>query len=159
MKMRNVILGIAAIMLICATVHVVPPVRFLTISGHSMEPVITNADVIAVMPSINPDELEVGDIIVYNYNMGDKTVSITHRIMAIDKNGITTKGDSNDGADSHIVEPSDITGIFWFKIPYLGSFIRFANTDRGYLSLILLPAMMLIIIEIKKIIKYMEVTK
>ncbi len=156
--MRNVILGIAAIMLIYAVVHAVPPVRFLTISGHSMEPVITNADVIAFTTEVDPDELEVGDIIVYNYDTGYETIFIVHRVVAIDENGITTKGDANDGADSHIVEPSDITGIFWFKIPYLGSFIRFANTDRGYLSLILMPAMMLIIIEIKKIIKYMEET-
>lgn len=156
MKMRNVILGIAAIMLICAAVHAVPPVRFLTISGHSMEPVITHADVIAVTTQVDLDELEVGDIIVYNYDTGYETIFIVHRIIAIDENGITTKGDSNDGADSHIVEPSDITGIYWFKIPHLGSFIRFANTDRGYLSLILMPAMMLIIIEIKKIVKYME---
>ena len=157
MKRNSIILSLSMIMLICAAVHALP-VRFLTISGHSMEPVITKADVIAVMPSINPDELEVGDIIVYNYNMGDKTVSIAHRIAEIDENGITTKGDSNDGDDSHIVEPSDITGIFWFKIPHLGSVIRFAHTDRGYLSLILMPAMMLIIIEIKKIIKYTEET-
>lgn len=158
MKQNSIILSLSAIALICAAVHAVPPVRFLTISGHSMEPVITKADVIAVTTQVDPDELEVGDIIVYNYDTGDETVSIAHRIVAIDENGITTKGDSNDGADSHIVEPSDITGIFWFKIPYLGSFIRFANTDRGYLSLILMPAMMLIIIEIKKIIKYMEET-
>ena len=153
MKRNGIILGVAVIMLICAAVHSMP-VCFLTIAGHSMEPVITKADVIAVIPPTNPDELEVGDIIIYKYNMGDETVSIAHRIVAIDENGITTKGDSNDGDDSHIVEPSDITGTFWFKIPYLGSFIRFANTDRGYLSLILMPAMILIIIEIRKIIKY-----
>ena len=154
--MRNVILGIAAIMLICAAVYAVPPVRFLTIAGHSMEPAITNADIIAVIPSVDPDELEVGDVLVYTRDNGDKTITIVHRIIAIDESGIATKGDSNDKTDSDLVKPADIIGIFWFKIPHLGSFIRFANTDTGYLSLILIPAAILIIIEIRKIVGYLE---
>ncbi len=156
MKKNDALLCIAAIVLIYAMVHAAP-VRFLTVSGHSMEPVITASDVIIVTtPPIDPDKLEVGDIIVYKPDTGDNIISITHRIITIDENGITTKGDSNSEIDDYIVQPSDITGIFRFKIPHLGSFIRFANTDRGYLSLILLPAMMLIIIEIRKIIKYTE---
>ena len=153
MKRSNIILCIFVIALMCATIHALP-VRFLTVSGHSMEPAITNSDVIAVTTSVNPDELKVGDVISYEYYTGGRMVSITHRIVAIDENGIMTKGDSNDGVDDCIVKPSDVTGIFRFKIPYLGLFIRFANTGTGYWSLIFLPAMMLIIIEIKKIIKY-----
>jgi signal peptidase I len=152
---RGIILGLSVIVLTCAVVHVLP-IRFLTVSGHSMEPVITASDVIAVTTRVDLGELKIGDIVVYEYDTGDETISIAHRIIAIDENGVTTKGDSNYGTDSYVVKPSDITGNFKLKIPHIGSFIRFANTDRGYLSLILMPAMMLIIIEIRKIIKYTE---
>lgn len=152
---KGIILGLSVIVLICVAIHLVP-VSFLTISGHSMEPAITNADIIAVIPSVDPDELEVGDVLVYTRDNGEKTITIVHRIIAIDESGIATKGDSNDKADRDMVKPADIIGIFWFKIPHLGSFIRFANTDTGYLSLILIPAAILIIIEIRKIVGYLE---
>ena len=152
---KGIMLGLAVIVLICVAIHSVP-VSFLTIAGHSMEPAITNADIIAVIPSVDPDELEVGDVLVYTRDNGDKTITIVHRIIAIDESGIATKGDSNDKTDSDLVKPADIIGIFWFKIPHLGSFIRFANTDTGYLSLILIPAAILIIIEIRKIVGYLE---
>ena len=152
---KGIMLGLSVIVLTCVAIHSAP-VRFLTIAGHSMEPVITNADIIAVIPSVDPDELEVGDILVYTRDNGEKTITIVHRIIAIDESGIATKGDSNDKADSDMVKPADIIGIFWFKIPHLGSFIRFANTDTGYLSLILIPAAILIIIEIRKIVGYLE---
>lgn len=155
MKLSSIVLCAFVVTLMCAAVPA-PPVRFLTISGHSMEPVITKSDVIAVIPLANSDELEVGDVLVYTRDNGEKTITIVHRIIAIDESGIATKGDSNDKADSDMVKPADIIGIFWFKIPHLGSFIRFANTDTGYLSLILIPAAILIIIEIRKIVGYLE---
>ena len=155
MKRNIIILCFFALMLASAVAYI-SPVRALMVSGHSMEPVITSSDVIVVKP-VDPSDLKVGDIIAYEYETDDGTVTITHRIVDID-NGFITEGDFNNIIDDYVVPPSDITGIFWFKIPYLGSFIRFANTDRGYLSLILMPAMILIIIEIKKIIKYMEET-
>jgi signal peptidase len=146
-----IILCLSALVLTSALTYM-PPVRTLTISGHSMEPVITSSDVIVVKP-VDPASLMIGDVITYKYETDGGTVTITHRIVEIN-NGFTTKGDSNNVIDNYVVEPSDVVGIFWFKIPYLGSFIHFAHTDAGYVSLILMPAILLIAIETRKIIKY-----
>jgi len=156
MKRNIIILCFFALMLASAVAYI-SPVRALMVSGHSMEPVITSSDVIVVKP-VDPSDLKVGDIIAYEYETDDGTVTITHRIVDID-NGFITEGDFNNIIDDYVVEPSDVVGIFWFKIPYLGSFIHFAHTDAGYVSLILMPAILLIAIETRKIIKYRRVGK
>ena len=134
------------------------PVKFLTVSGDSMAPVITQADMIAVAP-VAPENLSVGDIITYRHEMAGGTVLITHRIVAIKDGGFITKGDSLDVIDSYEVKSTELIGVMKFKIPYLGSFIRFANTTPGFILLVLIPASLIIAAEIKYIISHVKKRK
>lgn len=74
------------------------------------------------MPIIQgSDELEVGDVIVYNVNGQD--FPIIHRIVKINDDGTyQTKGDHNDGQSSYElrVEKEQIEGRVIFIIPKLG---------------------------------------
>jgi len=162
MRKRNLIslisitiIAIVSAMIICGAVST-GSIKFLTCSGKSMEPTITSADVL-VVTRVNPRTLKVGDIIVYEYNehkMEERTVTINHRIVEITEEGFKTKGDAIGAIDDYTVKPSDIVGVVKFKIPYLGSFLRFANTTPGFVLLIIIPATLIIAIEIKNIIGY-----
>ncbi|GAH44465.1 unnamed protein product [marine sediment metagenome] len=96
---------------------------------------------------------------MYEYNDNEhkseeRTVTITHRIVKITEEGFKTKGDAIDAVDDYLVKSPDIVGMVKFKIPYLGSFFRVANTTPGFVLLIIIPAILIIAIEIKNIIGY-----
>lgn len=157
MRIQHLILFIYIITIASAIIYTSDTdnsIKFVTGSGKSMEPTITSADVIIVTHA-NPEDLDVGDIIVYEYEKAEMPGIITHRIVEIvDDNNFRTKGDANDVVDDHVVKHSEIVGVVWFTIPYLASFSRFVNTGSGYVLSILLPAIMIVTIEIKRIIRY-----
>lgn len=82
------------------------------------------------------DIYEVGDIITFNLN----GMTVTHRIIAIDGDIVTTQGDSNNTADDSILI-SDIYGKVTAVIPKLGYVIAAAqqpNFIAAVISFILL---------------------
>ncbi len=94
-----------------------------TIASGSMSPTIEVGDIVVIDKwyADNPQELENGDIIVFNV----LNTLYTHRIINItEKNNnyyIKTKGDYKDNAeDAWIVTKSDIVGKVVYKIKYLG---------------------------------------
>lgn len=94
-----------------------------TIASGSMSPTIEVGDIVVVDKyyAENPQELVVGDVIVFKV----KNTLYTHRIISIVvKNNnyyIRTKGDYKDNAeDSWVVLRGDIIGKVNFKIKYLG---------------------------------------
>jgi len=133
-------------------------VKILTVSGNSMEPVISEKDVVVVLPS-DYAQLEKGDIIAYKHEVEGKEFLFTHRIVDINDDGFRTKGDALDEIDPYFVKPTEIVGVFKFKIPYLGTFFRFANTTPGFILLIIIPASLIIASEIKNIIRYSKSKK
>jgi signal peptidase len=132
------------------------PIRFLVVYGNSMEPVISQGDVIIVASNVDRDDLKVGDIIAYNHVVDGRNYIFTHRIVEIAEEGFRTKGDALDMPDNYIVKKNDVIGVYSFKLPYLGTFIHFANSTLGFIFLILLPSIAIIAIELKKIIRVMK---
>ncbi|HWQ95737.1 MAG TPA: signal peptidase I [Candidatus Methylomirabilis sp.] len=147
MKVRLVIFSI-----ICAITLLIlfSDISFLTVTGTSMDPLITQNDIIIIAP-VNPYSLKVGDIITYERNIDGKSIKFTHRIISIKNGVIKTKGDSMPREDSYNVHQQDVKGIVVGKIPYIGMLPHFARTTAGYVLLILLPAFMLITNQIIKI--------
>lgn len=123
-------------------------VSFLTVTGTSMNPGITENDILILVPA---NTLKVGDVITYSHEIDERSYLFTHRIIAMDGNTIRTKGDSMSAPDTYIVSQSDVKGKLAGKIPYLGALPHFARTASGYFLLILMPAFILIIKEIKKL--------
>lgn len=89
----------------------------VVVSG-SMEPVLYRGDIVVVektnflgLSEFNPNDVEVGDIVVYNAEWFSSPV--IHRIINISEiNGstyYTIKGDNNPTADPYLVSSSQIT--------------------------------------------------
>lgn len=124
-------------------------------TGSSMELTITENDVIIVVP-VDPELLKVGDIITYEREMdgGNKIILVTHRIIELDEGMIRTKGDAMPEADEHLVKPSDVKGKVIGKIPYAALLVRFVHTNLGYILFILIPAILIIFMEVRNILKH-----
>jgi len=130
-------------------------VHFMTVTGSSMEPTISASDIIVVAPLDSRDPA-LGDIITY-YHFFDgipQPAVITHRVVGLANGGYRTKGDAYTDADDYTVAPGDVIGIMRFRFPYLGALVHFAGTAAGLVVLVIAPAVVIIVLEIRKIIGY-----
>lgn len=107
----------------------------IVLSG-SMEPEISVNDLVILKRTEN---IHVGDIVSYN----DGKNQIMHRIIKIDGNTITTKGDANNVSDKEITK-DQITGVYVFHIKYIGNIINFFKTPIGLLVLLLIMVLVII---------------
>jgi len=121
----------------------------------SMEPAVPVGSVAVIKP-VDPNTLQKGDIICFKLS---GPTSITHRIINITNEGFITKGDANEDPDTWIVKKENIIGKLIFTIPYVGYLGYFVKTPLGFLILIIIPATLLIILEIRNIIKYRKEAK
>jgi len=111
---------------------------FIPIFGSSMEPTLQSGGLLLIEP-IDPNEVEVGDIIIYNvptlirdyYNYPP---TVAHRVIEVyrDHPGLRfrTKGD-NTGEDPFSVRPDDIKGTIGDQIPHLGLPLLFFQSQQG----------------------------
>ncbi len=74
----------------------------------------------------------------------------------ITNEGFITKGDANEDPDTWIVKKENVTGKVISTIPYIGCIGHFARTPIGFTLLIIIPATLLIITEIRKITKELK---
>lgn len=123
---------------------------FAVLSG-SMEPSIKMGSIVAVNPE---KDHKIGDVITFG-EISKTKVPVTHRITEIEiiqgQAYYTTKGDANAVADSKKISKTEVIGKVVFKVPYLGYFVNFLKTPAGFVLIIVLPAVLIIADEIKKI--------
>ncbi len=151
--------------------------QFFAVTSGSMEPAISTGSIISV-GKYNLEELQEGDIITYNVkaNTEDKPAIVTHRIHKIDKveqqqsanfDGeqvdkksitytIKTKGDANSEPDTYDLGPNNIIGKYKWHIPYIGYVSAYAQTAQGFITLVILPATILIVWEIISLVLYFK---
>jgi len=126
--------------------------KIYTVLSGSMEPAIHTGSLIFVKPLIEYNE---GDIITRNTK--DKKATVTHRIIvkAEEKGEIyfKTKGDANDGEDTEKIAQEEIIGKSFLAIPLLGYPVSYAKTMQGLILLIIIPAIIIIYDEVRKIEK------
>lgn len=124
----------------------------LVVQSGSMEPVYHVGSLIYVK-SVEPEELEVGDVITFELGNG---VRGTHRIIEIlDNNGelsFITKGDANEVEDNKPVVEDAIVGQVKFTIPKLGFFITYIQQPPGTYIAISVAAMLLLLIILPELI-------
>lgn len=94
----------------------------VVLSG-SMEPKLSVGDLIIIK---EPNELKKDDIIVFK----DNSSNIVHRIIEINGDDLTTKGDANLIADAPI-NLKNVKGKVVFNIPLIGYLINFLKTPIG----------------------------
>ena len=103
---------------------------YVVLSG-SMEPALRTGSV-AYVRSIEPEDVEVGDIITFSI---DSDTVATHRVVEIVGSGSSlsfrTKGDANNVEDSALVRSSQLVGKAVFSIPGLGRLLEYIHTPKG----------------------------
>lgn len=125
--------------------------KVMVVQSGSMQPTIKTGSVVVSKPQA---DYRVGDIISFAAAT-DRKMTITHRITEIkDKNGqisYVTKGDANNGTDSSDVSRSNVFGRVLFSVPYAGYVVNAAKKPYGFIAIIVLPSLIIIFDEIKKI--------
>ena len=130
-----------------------------TIVSPSMVPAINVLDVVVTMRVNSPEDLEKGDIITFNStDYRYSGVLVTHRIFDIEKTSsgeylFTTKGDNNNTQDSSRISFDEIYGRVLFRIPKIGYIQYYLSSVLGWVAIIIVPAVMIIIYDIYKLIK------
>jgi len=111
---------------------------YIVLTG-SMEPVIKPNDLV-IVKKISQEKLKDGDIITFNANGTNTTV--THRITEkVEKDGVTyykTKGDNNNSEDIELVKYEDIQGVYCFKISKIGVILTGGLTGTGVIIVFLI---------------------
>ena len=123
---------------------------FYVVSSGSMVPSLTIGDIIIVNGGIDFDEINAGDIIVFNEpKYGSKV--IVHRVKEIHEAStrqIITKGDHNFAPDDWVVTSEDFLGGVIFTIPRVGYLTTALAPPMNYL-LIMMVVITIFILEIR----------
>jgi signal peptidase I len=105
---------------------------------------------LVVDQKVNPQQLEVGDVISFQKPLGAKGID-THRIVAIKndhgKRLYRTKGDSNPISDPWVIsfDPGTAAHRMVFSVPYAGNALIFARSPLGRISLIAFVCLILLL--------------
>lgn len=121
---------------------------FYVVSSGSMIPILEVYDILIVDGKIPFEDIEVGDIIVFDRPSGHDRV-IVHRVAAIideDPLTIRTKGDANPasipGTDFPITEEEYI-GKVWQIIPQVGYITRIMQPPVNYIIIAIIIGIMI----------------
>lgn len=128
---------------------------FYVVASGSMIPVLEVYDVLIVQGHVPFDDIEVGDIIVFNRPSGHDRV-IVHRVASIiddDPKTIRTKGDANPasipGTDFPITKEEYI-GKVAYVIPQVGYITQLLKPPINYVIIVIVIGIMVVKQMIKK---------
>lgn len=116
-----------------------------------MKPTINMGDIVVTGPTNGTRQGAVEPEKIITYKRGNEVV--THRVLSIEGNTLVTKGDASEDPDPRPVTMSDISGVYLFKIPYVGYLSNFIRTKLGWFLVIIIPALLLVAFLIKDIVK------
>mgnify|MGYP006279117599 CR=1 FL=1 len=117
---------------------------YIVLTG-SMRPAIDPGDVVYVS-AVPAASVGVGDVITFDRG-GD--VPTTHRVIeVVERNGETlfrTQGDANEDPDAELIRPDQVIGVVTFSVPYAGSVMTAANSQLGFVALVVVPFALLLL--------------
>lgn len=146
-------IALIAVLLIISILPITGNFKVMAVLSGSMEPAIKTGSVIAIKPS---DNYKIGDIITFGEMSKTKTPT-THRIYDIrvqeGEPVYVTKGDANNAPDAKEIIGKEIIGKVLFNVPYVGYAVDTAKKPWGFALIIIVPAAVIIIDEVKKIIR------
>lgn len=149
-----VLVAVIAPFIVYAVPGVVGADHGLVVLSGSMEPKMSPGDAVIVR-EVSASEIEEQDIITYQRTGSDTPT--THRVIEKQQteNGVAyvTKGDANEERDRGTVPQSRVVGEVIFVIPFIGHVVRFANTQLGFLTLVLTPMVLFVLSELWELAK------
>lgn len=132
-------------------VRLSPDYGMYLVSSESMKPAINMGDGVVTGPLGGPFNGEVKPGTVITYERG--TELVTHRVLSIDGGTLIAKGDAVEDPDPWPVGVSDVAGVYLFKVPYMGYLANFIGTKVGWFLVIIVPAMLLVALLIRDIVR------
>ena len=128
---------------------------YIVLSG-SMSPAFETGSLVLVRP-LAPSAVQVGDIITYR-DAEDSEKIVTHRVTAINQTtetlSFTTRGDANNANDLIPIPASNLLGRVNYSVPLLGYLLSFVRTGAGILLMVIVPALLIIVSELRRFISY-----
>lgn len=165
-KLFNILIGLVvaafllvAILLLISTFKIPGlPIDARAVLTGSMEPSIPTGSIVFIYPQPSYDK---GAIITFKLNDSEVALPITHRIIGeetVEGGGeiYETKGDANAFPDREKVTQGEVYGQVFLHIPYIGHLLDLVKTPLGFAALIIIPALLVIIDEVKKIVGYVR---
>jgi signal peptidase I len=151
--------GTLLVMLCSPLSTAVPGLRgtnpMVVLSG-SMEPALHVGGLVFIRP-VDTSSLKPGDIITFSTprdrSAGTGAAAVTtHRVISVRQaaSGTTfeTKGDANNAADPWRVPAQSVRGVQVFSLPWLGYVSVFVRSRVGFASLVIVPALLLVFLEL-----------
>lgn len=127
--------------------------------SDSMSPAI-DAGAVVFVGEVAPAAIEEGDVITFEQSGSSGEYRVTHRVVeVVETDGerrFRTKGDANDDPDPSLVTPDQVVGVVRFHVPYIGYVTSFAQTRLGILALVVVPAVLLVVLEVRDLLTATE---
>ena len=123
------------------------------VQSNSMSPTFKTGSLL-IIKKVDAAAIRENDISTFRRNRDN--VATTHRVMRIlNDEGLqfVTRGDANNVDDPLPVSAEDVSGIVVASLPYIGYFIGFIRTKQGLLVCIIIPALILMIFQVLKLLK------
>ncbi|MBP3907600.1 MAG: signal peptidase I [Turicibacter sp.] len=125
---------------------------FIVLSD-SMSATDFEAGDLVIVKNVDPQTLEVGDIISYtSQNSENYGEMVTHKIRELTTDGegnpgFITYGTTTDTNDEEVVTYPFVQGRYELSLPKVGLFFQFLKTTPGYIICIFIPFMLLILMQ------------
>ena len=133
--------------------------QIYVVLGGSMSPVFEAGSIVLVQP-LKASSISEGDIITYrDPGKGNNGVIVTHRVLEVldaEPVSFVTRGDANDANDPIPVPAANLLGRVALSIPFLGSLLSFTRTRTGLIVMVIVPAVLIIFSELRKLLKYSQ---
>lgn len=117
---------------------------YIVLTG-SMQPTYAPGDVVFVTDTPTA-AIVAGDVITFQRGTGPTT---THRVIdVVDASGdraFRTQGDNNEDPDPALVRADQVVGVVTLSIPYVGTVIAAADSQYGFLALVVVPFALLVL--------------
>ena len=144
-------LVLIALLLVVSIFPITGNFKVKVVESGSMEPAIKTGSIVVVKPV---EQYDVNDIITF-VNPEKEEKSITHRIVDLEviegEKRFVTQGGANNSSDKRSVAKNEIVGEVLLDLPYLGYVVRVAQNPLGFILIIVVPALIIIYDELRKI--------
>lgn len=138
-------LGFAFALLLAAALPLAAGDRSFSVRSGSMTPTIETGDVVVTEP-VAPLSLRIGDIVTFKDPEGSGRL-YSHRVQSIARDGgevrFVTRGDANTSTERWSVPSDGTVGRVVYRVPKLGYAIAWLGTPPARLALVVLPALLL----------------
>lgn len=150
-----VLVVVVAAFVVAAVPGVVGADHSYVVRSDSMSPAI-GAGSVVIVSDVQPEAVEAGDVITFETGGAEASNRVTHRVVEVageEPRQFLTKGDANEDPDTGLVSEDQVVGRVLFHVPLIGYAIDVAGTDLGLLAFVVLPALVLIALEVRDVVR------